>query len=335
MTKAMRLRNPGGLENLYVDKAEIAAPGHGEIAVRLHANALNFHDYLVAKGMIPTRDGIIPMSDGAGIVTAVGPGVTEYAVGDHVVSTFFPDWLSGTPDTFKQTAVPGDRCDGYAREAVVAPATSFTRAPRGYSHVEAATLTCAGLTAWRALAVEGQMKAGDSVLVQGTGGVSIFALQFAKAAGCTVIATSSSDAKLERLKAMGADHVINYKTNTEWGAEATRLTGGRGVDHVVEVGGAGTLNQSFHAVRQGGHVSLIGVLSGFQGDVATGFMMMKQIRLIGITVGSREHQLDMIRAIEANGIKPVVDKTFPLEALADAYRHQESGRHFGKICLEF
>jgi NADPH:quinone reductase-like Zn-dependent oxidoreductase len=335
MTKALRLRKPGGLENLYVDTAETGAPGPGQIAVRLHANALNYHDYLVAKGLIPTQDGIIPMSDGAGVVTAVGPGVTEYAVGDHVVSTFFPDWHSGTPEVAKLAAVPGDRCDGYARESVVASALAFTKAPKGYTHAEAATLTCAGLTAWRALAVEGQMTVGQSVLVQGTGGVSVFALQFAKAAGCTVIATSSSDAKLQRLKAMGADHVINYKTNENWGDEALRLTGGRGVDHVVEVGGAGTLNQSFRAVRNGGHVSLIGVLSGFQGDVATGFMMMKQVRLIGITVGSREHQLDMIRAIEANGIKPVIDKTFPLDGLADAYRHQESGAHFGKICLAF
>jgi len=335
MSKAMRLRKPGGLDNLYLDTAETAAPGPGEIAVRLHASSLNYHDYLVAKGMIPTRDGIVPMSDGAGVVTAVGAGVTDYAVGDHVVSTFFPNWLSGSTEVAKLGVVPGDRVDGYARETVVMPGTAFTHTPKGYSHAEAATLTCAGLTAWRALAVEGNMKAGETVLVQGTGGVSIFALQFAKAAGCTVIATSSSDAKLQRLRGMGADHVINYKTNEKWGEEATRLTGGRGVDHVVEVGGVGTLTQSIHATRNGGHISLIGVLSGIQGDVPTMYMMTKQIRLVGITVGSREQQIDMIRAIEANNIKPVIDRSFPLDGLADAFRHQESGSHFGKICLEF
>jgi NADPH:quinone reductase-like Zn-dependent oxidoreductase len=218
---------------------------------------------------------------------------------------------------------------------VVAPATSFTHAPKGYSHAEAATLTCAGLTAWRALSVEGRMQPGETVLVQGTGGVSIFALQFAKAAGCTVIATSSSDAKLQRLKAMGADHVINYKTTERWGDEAAKITGGRGVDHVVEVGGAGTLAQSIQAVRNGGHISLIGVLAGFQGEVPTVLLMQKQARLIGITVGSREQQQDMVRAIDANGIKPVIDSTYPLEGIADAFRHQESGGHFGKICLSY
>jgi NADPH:quinone reductase-like Zn-dependent oxidoreductase len=335
MAKAMRLRKPGGLENFYVGEAETGAPGRGEIAVRLHASSLNFHDYLVAKGVIPTKDGVIPMSDGAGIVEAVGPDVTEFKQGDNVVSTFFPNWLSGASEVTKLAAVPGDRTDGYARESVVAPATSFTHAPKGYNHAEAATLTCAGLTAWRALSVEGRMQPGETVLVQGTGGVSIFALQFAKAAGCNVIATSSSDAKLQRLKAMGADHVINYKTTEKWGNEAAKLTGGRGVDHVVEVGGAGTLAQSIQAVRNGGHISLIGVLSGFQGEVPTMMLMQKQARLIGITVGSREQQQDMVRAIDANGIKPVIDSTYPLEGIADAFRHQESGAHFGKICLSY
>ena len=177
------------------------------------------------------------MSDGAGVVTAVGPGVTEFAVGDNVVSTFFPDWHGGEATVELLRAVPGDRADGYAREAVTAPATSFTRAPKGYSHAEAATLTCAGLTAWRALVVNGNLKAGDVVLTQGTGGVSIFALQFAKAAGATVISTTSSADKAARLKALGADHVINYKDDADWGRTAKKLTGGRGVDHVVEIGG--------------------------------------------------------------------------------------------------
>lgn len=329
--RAMRLRKPGGLDNLHLGEAPAAAPGRGEISVRLHATSLNYHDYLVVKGMIPCEEGRIPMSDGAGVVTAVGEGVTEFAVGDAVVSTFFPDWHGGEATVDLLRAVPGDRTEGYAREVVTAPATSFTKSAKGYSHVEAATLTCAGLTAWRALVVNGNMKAGDVVLTQGTGGVSIFALQFAKAAGATVISTTSSADKAARLKALGADHVINYKDDANWGDTAKKLTGGRGVDHVVEIGGAGTMDQSVRASRLGGHISLIGVLAGFAGPVNTAMLMGMQIRLIGLTVGSRQSQQDMIRAIDANGIKPVLDQTFPLEGLADAFRRQESNQHFGKI----
>lgn len=331
--KAMRLRKPGGLDNLYLGATEAPPPGPGEITVKLSASSLNFHDYLVVKGMIPAEDGRIPMSDGAGVVTAVGANVREFAVGDAVVSTFFPDWLGGeaTPEWLR--AVPGDRVNGYACEAVTTTANAFTKQPKGYTHAEAATLTCAGLTAWRALVVNGILKAGDVVLTQGTGGVSIFALQFAKAAGATVISTSSSGAKLERLKALGADHVINYREDANWGDTAKKLTGGRGVDHVVEIGGAGTMAQSIRASRLGGHISLIGVLAGFAGDISTATLMAMQIRLIGLTVGARQHQEDMIRAIDANGVKPVLDRTFPLEGLADAFRHQESNTHFGKIIV--
>lgn len=333
--KVVRLKKPGGLDNLFMDSLDAVAPGQGKIQVRLHASSLNFHDYIVVKGGIPTPDGRIPMSDGAGVVTAVGEGVREFKVGDNVVSTFFPQWLTGEATPALIAEVPGDRTDGYARETVTAAALAFTHAPNGYSHAEAATLTCAGLTAWRALVVDGGIKPGATVLVQGTGGVSIFALQFAKALGATVIATSSSDAKLERLKAMGADHLINYKTTPDWGVAAKAWTGGRGVDHVVEIGGAGTLNQSIVASRLGGHIALIGVLAGFAGSVNTGAIMGNQIRLIGLFVGSREHQLDMIRSINVSGIKPVLDRSFPLEELGDAFRHQESGTHFGKICVEF
>jgi NADPH:quinone reductase-like Zn-dependent oxidoreductase len=332
--KAIRLRQPAGLDNLKLeDMAEPAAPGRGEISVRIRASSLNYHDYIVVTGGIPTPDGRIPMSDGAGEVTAVGEGVTEFAVGDAVVSTFFPNWLDGAPVPGGFAGVPGDGADGYALEQVTAPATGFTKAPKGYSPAESATLTCAGLTAWRALVTEGRLKAGDTVLIQGTGGVSIFALQFAKAMGATVIATSSSDAKLERLKGMGADHLINYKAVPQWGAEAARLSGG-GVDHVVEIGGAGTLPESITAAKIGGHISLIGVLAGYAGPVPTVMLMGKQIRLIGITVGTRREQQDMVKAVEANGIRPVIDRHFPLAALGDAFRHQESGAHFGKIVVD-
>ncbi|MBV9842714.1 MAG: NAD(P)-dependent alcohol dehydrogenase [Sphingomonadaceae bacterium] len=333
--KAVRLRAPGGIDQLEVaELPDPGAPGAGEIVVRLRASSLNYHDYKVVLGDIPTEDGRIPMSDGAGDVIAIGAGVTDFKPGDAALSLFFPNWPDGAPIEGGFSGVPGDGADGYACELVRAPASAFTRVPKGYSHAEAATLTCAGLTAWRALVVEGHLKAGDRVLVQGTGGVSIFALQFAKAMGATVIATSSCDTKLDRLKAMGADHVINYKTTPKWGTAARAWTGGIGVDHVVEVGGAGTLPQSLSAARVGGHISLIGVLEGLEGPIPTALIMRKQVRLIGITVGTRRSQLDMIAAIEANGIRPVIDKHFPLEELGDAFRYQESGRHFGKIAVD-
>ncbi|SFP13417.1 zinc-dependent alcohol dehydrogenase family protein [Qipengyuania nanhaisediminis] len=334
--KAIRTTaTPSTLDALeLVDMDAPPPPSVGEISVEIKASSLNYHDYAVVKGMIPTEQGRIPMSDGAGVVTAVGEGVTEFAVGDHVVSTFFPDWLNGRPPQSAFTRVPGDGIDGYARERITAPTHWFTRAPAGFSHAEAATLTCAGLTAWRALFVDYAVKPGDTVLVQGTGGVSIFALQFAKAAGATVIATSSSDEKLERVKSMGADHLINYKEVEAWGPKALELTGGRGVDCVVEIGGAGTLDQSMLATRVGGHVALIGVLAGFAGPVQTALLFSKNLKVQGLTVGSRAMQQDMIAAIEANGIKPVISDTFALAELADAFRHQESGGHFGKIAIE-
>jgi NADPH:quinone reductase-like Zn-dependent oxidoreductase len=274
------------------------------------------------------------MSDGAGVVEEVGAGVTEFAAGDPVVSCFFPQWLDGEPTIGDFSTTPGDGVDGYAVEQAVRPAHWFTRAPKGYSYAEAATLTTAGLTAWRALAVNGGVKPGDVVLVLGTGGVSIFALLFAKQMGATVIVTSSSDEKLERATALGADHVINYRKQTDWGSEALKYTAGRGVDHVVEVGGPGTLSESILACRVGGHIALIGVLTGVSGQVPTATMMRKQQRLQGLIVGNRRHQIDMVRAIEATQIKPVIDRSFALEQIADAFRLMQSAQHFGKICLE-
>ncbi|WP_295638592.1 NAD(P)-dependent alcohol dehydrogenase [Novosphingobium sp.] len=332
---AIRLKKPGGLDSLWLDAlADPGAPGPGQIRISLAASSLNYHDYAVVMGMIPSPDGRIPMSDGAGTVEAVGEGVTQFKAGDLVVSTFFTDWNDGHPPATAFTTVPGDGIDGYARSAVVVPQNWFTHAPAGYSAAESATLTCAGLTAWRALFVDGNCKPGSTVLIQGSGGVSIFALQFAKAAGARVIATSSSDAKLERLKTMGADHLINYKETPAWGAKALELTGGAGVDTVVEIGGAGTLDQSMVATRVGGHIALIGVLAGYAGPVSTVMLMGKNLRVQGLTVGSRAQQLAMIAGIEANGIKPVIDSHFALADLADAFRHQASGAHFGKIVVD-
>ncbi|WP_281211834.1 zinc-dependent alcohol dehydrogenase family protein [Pseudomonas fulva] len=332
-SKAIYVQPGGGYDKVEVGTCEATAPGVGEITVRLHASSLNYHDFAVVSGMWGPAERRIPMADGAGEVIAVGSGVSDFQVGDSVVSTFFPDWLDGEANVEGFARVPGDGLDGYARGHVTALATAFTRAPKGFSHAEAATLTTAGLTAWRALMSDDHLKPGDTVLVQGTGGVSIFALQFAKLAGASVIATSSSDAKLERLKALGADHVINYTRTPAWGEKVRELTDNRGVDHVIEVGGPATLEQSMIAARIGGHVSLIGILTGVAGQLPLVQALVRQIRLQGVLVGSRAQQQAMVRAIEANGLRPVVEKHFELEHIVDAFRYQESNRHFGKICL--
>lgn len=339
--KAMVVRAPdatgqGGLDRIELaDRPDPGPPGPGQIRVALHASSLNFHDLGVASGQMRAADGRVLMADGAGVVEAVGEGVTDFAPGDHVVSCFFPDWQDGPPTIADFSRTPGDGIDGFAQEFVTLPATAFTRAPHGFSHLEAATLTTAGLTAWRALVVDGGLKPGDTVLALGTGGVSIFALQLAKLAGARVIITSSSDEKLERARALGADNTVNYRSTPEWGARVRELTGGRGVDHVVEVGGPGTLPQSIQAVRVGGHISLIGVLTGRGGEVPTSLLMAKQARLQGLIVGSRRQQQDFVRALDGGALRPVIDRTFPLEALADAFRHEEGASHFGKIGVEW
>ena len=329
------LRLPAGLESIEITNVAYPGfPGPGEIRVRIHASSLNFHDLGVVTGRLPTVDGRVPMSDGAGIVEVAGEGVTEFAPGDAVVSCFFPQWIDGGPAVADFSGTPGDGVDGYAQECVIRPASWFTHAPREYSHQEAATLTTAGLTAWRALVVDGRLKAGESVLVLGTGGVSIFALQFALQMGAEVIVTSSSDEKLERAIALGAHHVINYRRHPEWAAKVQQLTAGRGVDHVIEVGGQDTLRQSIDACRIGGHIALIGTLTGTTGATfPTGTLMRRQQRLQGLIVGSRQQQIEMIRAIDITGLRPVIDTTFDLDNTSQAFRHQQSGNHFGKVCL--
>ncbi|PZX18301.1 NADPH:quinone reductase-like Zn-dependent oxidoreductase [Palleronia aestuarii] len=333
--KAIRVQAPGGLDKLGMTEMKAPGdPGAGEIRVRLHASSLNFHDYGIVSGAMPTEDGRIPMADGAGVVEAVGDGVAEFAEGDHVVSVFFPQWADGPAPVADFTGTPGDGIDGYARQAVTCPAHFFTRAPAGWSHAEAATITTAGLTAWRALVVDGGLKAGDDVLVMGTGGVSIYALQIATAMGARVFATSSSEEKRARLAEMGASETLNYAEDGDWGTTVAEWTNGRGVDHVVEVGGPATLAQSIDACRIGGHLALIGVLTGRSGEIPTAKLMARQQRLQGLIVGSHAMQRDMVRAMEVTGIRPVIDRSFALEEIADAFRHEESGGHFGKIVLE-
>ena len=331
--KVAAVKKPGGPGNLIIEERPDPVAGPGEVRVRVKASSINYNEIVVVMGGIPTDDGRIPMSDGAGEVVATGDGVTRFKPGDHVLSLFFPDWLTGEIDALGFGGVPGDGADGFAAELVAMPETAFTRMPAGYSFTEAATLPCAALTAWRGMFVEGSVKPGDWVLTQGTGGVSVFALQFAKAAGARVISTSSSNEKLERMTARGADHVIKYKETPEWGRKACDLTGGRGVDEVVEIGGPGTMAQSIQACRVGGHISLIGVLTGVSGEVPTAAFFSTTPTTSGTTVGPGAHQEDMIAAIEASNIKPVLDKDFPLDQIADAFAHQASQQHFGKITL--
>lgn len=337
--RAMRLGQPAGLDQLRLTSTEPRRPGPGEVLVRVIAASLNFHDLAVVTGRIPASEGRVPLSDAAGEVVEVGAAIepagdSEYKPGDRVMSVFFPRWAEGSVSKEKTLGVPGDDADGFASEYVTVSANALSRQPKGLTHAEAATLPCAALTAWKALMVDGPLLPGQTVVVQGTGGVSVFALQLAKAAGAIVIATSSSDDKLERMRALGADHLINYRQQPQWARSVLEYTQGVGVDHVIEVGGAATLGQSLRAARVGGHVAMIGVLTGHDGPVPTALLMAKNIRLQGVTVGSRAHQMDMVRAMESFGLKPVIDAHFPLEDLAEAFRHQEAGKHFGKIVVD-
>lgn len=331
--KQIRRGDGKGLDSLVPADVAPRAPAAGEVQVRVHASSLNFHDYLVANGMLPTDPGRVPMSDGAGEITAVGEGVSGFAVGDRVMSHFFPQWIDGDPTLEKLLGVPGDHVDGFASQTVTMPAPAFSRMPSHMDYAEAATLPCAALTAWRAVVEEVSLAEGDWVLVQGTGGVSIFALQIAKALGCRVIATSSSEAKMARLRELGADEVINYREQSDWGRMARERSGG-GVALVVEVGGPGTVSQSVRALRIGGTIAMIGVLTGISGEVPLASLMQRNGRIVGITVGSQAHQHRMTEAFEKWQLAPVIDSGYPLLELADAFRHQESQRHFGKIVVD-
>lgn len=331
--KAIQLSAPGGLDSLQmIDLPEPEAPRAGEITVRLSASSLNYHDLLVASS--PRAEGrLIPMSDSAGLVVAVGEGVEEFGAGDTVVSCFFPQWQSGHAVPTDFARVPGDGVDGFAREAVTLPATAFTHAPKGYTPAEAATLTTAGLTAWRALVVDGRIKAGDTVLVLGSGGVSVLALQMARAMGARVIAT-----RLQRgegraaARARGRDRhrLQDHARLGRCGAGSDRGPWRRYRRRGRRPRHAGTV----HPRRgPGGHIALIGVLTGFAGDVPTAALMAKQANLKGLIVGSREQQQDMVRALSGFDWRPVVDRSYPLEQIAEAFAWQQAGSHFGKICL--
>lgn len=330
--KRFEIRAPSTLDRMKPVECDRPTPADDELLVRVAATSLNFHDYNIAIGLTPVADGRVPMSDGVGEVVAIGSDVKSFRVGDRVMGLFFPAWLDGPPTMEKVSSMGGDHVDGFASEYVSMPAHVFTKVPSHLNDVEAATLPCAGLTAWRALIVEGGLKPSDTVLVQGTGGVSLMALQLAKMAGANVIALSSSEHKLERLKQLGASHVINYRVESDWGRVVKDLTDGRGVDHVIEVVG-GDLTQSIAATTCGGNIHIIGSLSRQPLQYYAKALSWINARVIGITVGSRSHQEDMVRAIESSGMKPIVDKVFPFDQLGEAFRYQASGKQFGKICV--
>ncbi len=335
--KVFEIQDAFGLDHLSLTERPTPSPGPGQVLVRMGAASLNYRDLLMVRGHYNPRQPLplVPCSDGAGTVVAVGEGVTRVQEGDRVATVFAQTWISGEPAPDKLRSTLGGPLDGTLAEFMVLDAEGVVSVPEALSDEEAATLPCAALTAWSALVTQGEVKAGDTVLVQGTGGVSIFALQFALLLGAQVIVTSSRDEKLERARQLGAHETINYRSEVEWGTKVLDLTGGRGVDHVVEVGGAGTLEQSLKAVRFGGTLSVIGVLSGVSSSLNILPILMKNVRLQGILVGHREGFEAMNRAIAVNRLRPVVDRVFPLDEAPQALELMAQGGHFGKICLNF
>ena len=325
-----------GIEHLKTAEKPVPSPGPGQIVVDMKAASVNQRDLMTVKGTagrfaLP----LIPFSDGAGDVVAIGDDVTRVSCGDRVCTMFFQSWLSGPVSHERRTRDLGGSLPGVLQQQMLIDAEGVSKFPAHLSYEEAATLPCAGLTAWRAIAVEAPVGPGDVVLVQGTGGVSMFALQFAKARGAQVIVTSSSDTKLERALGLGADIGINYTATPDWGARARELTGGRGVDVVVEVGGENTFNQSLDAARVGGAVVVIGVLGGFSVPVMVPVVFSKNLRIFGISIGSREQFEAMSTDIERWKLRPVIDRTFGFEEVPQALRLMERGGHFGKIAVRF
>lgn len=333
--RAYELRG-NGVETLTLVERPRPRPGPGQVLVRIRAASLNYRDLMVASGTY-TRGGsqrpLVPLSDGAGEVIELGPGVTRLRPGDRVAGNFFQRWIDGPPDDAKRASALGGAIDGVLAEEVVLEADAAVRFPDHLSFEEAATLPCAGVTAWVGLFENGRLRAGETVLAMGTGGVSIFALQLAKAAGARVILTSSDDGKLARGKALGADATINYRTTPAWDEAARALTGGRGVDHLLEVGGASTLPTSLRAIREGGHLSLVGLLGGTRADPEAAARNDRGIRVDAIFVGSVRHFEGLNETVTRARLRPVVDRVFPFERARAAFEHLQAGAHFGKVVV--
>jgi NADPH:quinone reductase-like Zn-dependent oxidoreductase len=333
--RAVEIRDAFGLDHLAVVERPEPRPGPGQALVRVHAASLNSRDLMMVEGRYNRKQKLplIPCSDGAGEVVAVGEGVTRVKPGDRVCSLFAQGWIAGEPGREVTQTTLGGPLDGTLTELAALSAEGLVKVPDHLGYEEAATLPCAAVTAWTAL-IEAGLKPGESVLLLGTGGVSIFALQLAVLAGARAIVTSSSDEKLERARQLGAAAGINYRQVPDWGARVKELTGGEGVDHVLEVGGAATLPQSLLAVRNGGHVALVGVLSGSAAEISMSTIVMRRVRVQGLLVGSRASFEALNRSVALHELRPVIDRSFPLTAARAAFEHMASGRHFGKICIK-
>jgi NADPH:quinone reductase-like Zn-dependent oxidoreductase len=331
--KAYELQPRDGFDSLALVEREPAPLRPGDVRVRVRAVSLNYRDLVTARGAKKRKAPIVPASDGAGEVIAVGQGVTRLRRGDRVVAAFFPTWVDGPLSDAHHAAALGGGQDGMLAEEVTLPEQAWLPLPDRLSFEAAATLPCAGVTAYHALFEAAALRAGDTLLVQGTGGVSIFALQLGRAAGARVIVTSSSAGKRERALAMGAAHVIDYTADARWGETARKLTGGRGVDVVVDVGGPGTFDQSTAALRYGGTMSILGVLTGTRGEVNTYAIFHRTLRVAGVYVGSIAMFESLLRAVEATGIEPVIDRTFPFDEARAAYDHMAAAKHFGKVVI--
>ena len=325
-----------GLDNLKLESIDSPRVDPGEVVLDVKAVSLNYRDLLVVKGLYNPKLKLpaVPLSDGAGVVSAVGEEVERVRVGDRVTSHFVSGWIDGPFRGEYVGTTLGLPKAGLAAEQVVLPAEAVVPVPEGYDFAQAATLPIAALTAWSALVTKGHLEAGQTVLTLGTGGVAIFTLQLAKAMGATVIITSSSDEKLQRARQLGADHTINYRTRPDWEKAVLEITDRVGVELTVETGGGGTLDRSLTATRAGGTVALLGALTGLKAQINVGLVLMKELHVAGILVGSRSAFEEMNRFIEQHALKPVIDRTFPFDQLPDALRHMESGRHFGKVVVK-
>jgi len=338
--RALNVTAPWGPDAIKVVEAPDPTPGHGQVLVRMKACSLNYRDFLMINGMYgraaaTANDVITPFSDGCGYVEVVGPGVTRFKAGDRVSTLFFQNWVSGPPTLEKLMSALGFPIPGAGAELQVFSQEGLSKVPDFLTDHEVATLPCAALTAWRGVFEDARLEPADTVVLQGTGGVSIFGLQFAKAAGYRTIITSSSDEKLERAKALGADHVVNYKTTPEWSKAVRAATGGKGADFIMEVGGGGTIQESMKAIKVGGHIAVIGIVAGAGEPFNPAALIGNSAKLQGLSVGSRDMFEAMCRAIDLHQIRPVVDKVYPWTEAKAAIGAMAAGEHFGKIVLEF
>jgi len=334
--RVFQIQDDWGMEHLKLATRPEPTPGPGQVLMRMKAAALNYRDLLVPNRGYGSYTGnlpLIPLSDGVGEVVEVGAGVTRVKVGDHACPCFQQGWIAGEPDLDRITKTMGGPVDGTMADLVCLPEYGIVKAPAYLSDIEAATLPCAALTAWSAFVTNDRVGPGSRVLVQGTGGVALFALQIAKLLGAHVTIISSSDEKIGRARSLGADAAINYRTTPEWAKASREITGGRGFDHIVELGGEKTLPQSLRCIRPGGTLSMIGVLSGGTAALPLGLVVTRHVRLQGVTVGHRDGFEAMLRAFERHELKPVVDRVFVFEELKEAMAYLKSGAHFGKVCI--